>query len=176
MSRNKRKRIGNEVSSTNSESSIELNEMIRVVETTDPELLKSIPPDKRREVVGKLLSFSMTRIEQIHKGPLPPPEQLALYEEIIPDGANRIMKMAEMQLQHRHEIESKAISSQLNQSGRGQIFGLTIGLTTILCGTLCILMGHEWAGVITSGTGLTGLVSVFVYGKRRERAELNEKK
>jgi uncharacterized membrane protein len=43
------------------------------------------------------------------KGPLPPPQLLAKYDEIMPGLADRLTKMAELQLVHRTELEKNAI-------------------------------------------------------------------
>lgn len=49
-------------------------------------------------------------------------------------------------------------------------------MTTIFGGIVCILLGHEIGGLILSGSGLTSLVSVFIYGKKTRQKELDEKK
>ena len=41
-----------------------------------------------------------------YAGPIPPPAMLKEFNEIIPDGANRILKMAEVQVAHRHSLEA----------------------------------------------------------------------
>jgi uncharacterized membrane protein len=48
---------------------------------------------------------------QAHAGPLPNPETLAQYNDIIPDGADRIMKMAEGQASHRQKLEEYVIKT-----------------------------------------------------------------
>lgn len=51
--------------------------------------------------------------QKIHHGPLPAPEDLQRYNELLPGAAERIVAMAEIEQRHRHEQESKAISSEL---------------------------------------------------------------
>ena len=46
-------------------------------------------------------------------GPLPPPATLAAYNAIVPDAAERILKMAEAQALHRHQLEATAIRAQM---------------------------------------------------------------
>lgn len=43
-----------------------------------------------------------------YSGPLPKPEDLAKYEQVIPGAAERIIKMAEREMQHRHEYETRS--------------------------------------------------------------------
>jgi len=40
-----------------------------------------------------------------YSGPIPHPNDLARYEEILPGAAERIMKMAELQAEHRRALE-----------------------------------------------------------------------
>jgi len=111
----------------------------------------------------------------VHIGPLPHPDLLAKYNEIIPDGANRIMTMAEKQQDHRSALENLAVRAQLQQSAKGQIFGFIISIIGLAISVSCILTGHELGGSILGGGGLLGLVSVFVYGKQRQSKSLKEK-
>ncbi|MGD7036319.1 DUF2335 domain-containing protein [Methylotuvimicrobium buryatense] len=43
------------------------------------------------------------------QGPLPPPSTLREFDDIIQNGAERIMRMAEIEQQHRHDSEKKLI-------------------------------------------------------------------
>jgi uncharacterized membrane protein len=145
-----------------------------------PNLFKDIPDQKKTEIL-KIFSMSLS-IEQTiegkitaHRGPLPHWEDLEKYDQIIPNGADRIMTMAEKQQDHRMSLETIAITEQLTQSKRGQTFGLLIGLTAIVGGVACILLGHEWSGAFLGGGGLTGLVSVFVIGKKKQAKNLDDK-
>lgn len=75
-----------------------------------------------------------------------------------------------------HTRAYKAVTEQLKQSGRGQTFGFIIGIIAIAGGVACILQGYEWAGGFIGGGGITGLVSVFVYGKRKQEKNLEGEK
>lgn len=65
-------------------------------------------------------------------GPLPPPSVLKGYDEIIPGGAERILIMAEKQLEHRIERETKISNGLLAQSERGQHYALTVSLSALV--------------------------------------------
>ena len=149
------------------------NELVTsILEEEQKEFLESLTTVEREQFLAQLAVSITTVSRRFHSGPLPSPEQLKDYDSIIPNGAERIMKMAEKQMEHRQELENRVIPGQIQQSGRGQWLGFSIGALTILCGTLCILFGHEFAGGFLGTAGLTGLVSVFVFGKNRQREEL----
>lgn len=82
--------------------------------------------------------------------------------------------MAESQSKHRQALELKVINSDIEDSRRGLIFGLVIGLA-VVGGTICTITGHQIGGSIIGGGGLTGLVSVFVYGSRSRRKEREQR-
>jgi uncharacterized membrane protein len=44
------------------------------------------------------------------QGPLPPPDVLERYNLVVPNGAERIMAMAESQVHHRQKLESIVVS------------------------------------------------------------------
>jgi uncharacterized membrane protein len=84
-------------------------------------LIKELPEPQQKAVEALLFAL---KIEQSTSwtGPLPPPDKLKAYNNALPDGAERIFKMAEKQFQHRIEIESKVIPAEQKQSRDGQIF------------------------------------------------------
>ena len=112
---------------------------------------------------------------QRFRGPIPPPEVLAKYNEAVPNAAERIISMAESQSKHRQDLELTVINSDIEKSLRGLIFGLVIGLAAVVGGTICTITGHQIGGSIIGGGGLTGLVSVFVYGSRSRRQEREQR-
>lgn len=114
-------------------------------------------------------------IMQEFSGPLPPPQILEQYNAIIPNGAERIMVMAEAQSEHRRGLETTVINTDSRNSFLGVIFGFILGLTTIIVGTIVVLKGYTWPGTIFGTAGLVGLVSVFVYGTKERRKEREAK-
>lgn len=106
-----------------------------------------------------------------YSGPLPPPSDLQRFEQILPGAAERIMRMAELQSEHRRQLESQVVSSGVRKSERGLMFGLIIGITAIVTGGLCAVLGKEIAASFIGGGGIVGLVSVFVIGSQQQKSE-----
>jgi len=133
---------------------------------------KKNTPKKNQPVPSKNHIQTTRQVTQFqYQGPLPPASELAKYEEIIPGGADRLIASVEQQSAHRQEIEKKVIESDIENSRRGLNYGLIIGLASVIGGCACVMTGHEVGGTIIGGSGLTGLVGVFVYGSRERRKE-----
>ena len=126
---------------------------------------------------GKLarLEVSSTCVE-FRRGPLPDPADLEAYNKIIPNGADRILKMAEAQSAHRIEIEKVVICSQQKQATRGQWFGLTIGLYGLSLGAYVGISGFPWLGASLGGATLVSLVVAFLKSKTEQAKDLSQKR
>jgi uncharacterized membrane protein len=145
----------------------------KILEAAAPEFTRTLPR-KKREEIARLIQTTVMSVS-IRSGPLPPSEELAAYNKLIPNGADRVMAMAEKQQDHRIEIEKVAVTSQQNQGERGQIFALIIAVIAILASVGVTLMGHETAGSILGGSTVVSLVAIFVTGKIMQRRNLQRK-
>lgn len=113
--------------------------------------------------------------EEKFKGPLPPPQIMAGYQEILPDAPDRIMKIFESQSAHRQEIENKVINSKIADSKRGMIFGFVLALILIIGSFILLWTGKKIEGFsILLGTA-TGLIATFVYATRSNKKEREKK-
>jgi uncharacterized membrane protein len=99
---------------------------------------------------------------------------LARFNEIIPDGAHRIVAMAESQQRHRQDLESAVVHGNVNAQNRGQWFGFIVAMTAVLGGLGLIAFDKSTEGLATIITAIAGLAGVFVYGRyvqHKERAD-----
>lgn len=104
-------------------------------------------------------------------GPLPHPEILEKYDQIYPNSAKIILDAFQGQGEHRQFLERIVVKQGARDSLIGLIFAFIIGMTTILSGAYCIIIGQPYAGAFLGGSGLTGLVGTFVYGSHQRRQE-----
>jgi uncharacterized membrane protein len=108
-------------------------------------------------------------------GPLPQPEALERYNQIVPTAAERIIRMAETQHDHRLAIEQEVVDSNVNSQKLGTILGFIVAMTAIIGGIFLAYIGRETSGLTSIITALVGLTGVFVYGKREQRKDLENK-
>ena len=57
--------------------------------------------------------LQIQNVTQTYSGPIPHPDDLRRYDEIIPGAAERILRMAELENQHRHQQEDLAIHANI---------------------------------------------------------------
>jgi uncharacterized membrane protein len=134
----------------------------------DSILPPGLPPGSVAQVVSRTVS-------QSYSGPVPPPDILRQYDQIVPGAAARILAQAEAQTQHRIELEKKVTTSDISRSYWGLGIGATLGFVGLVGGCLVAILGHDTAGATIAGTSLTALAAVFVYGTTVRRSERKER-
>lgn len=110
------------------------------------------------------------------QGPLPPPEVLEQYGRIVPNGADRIVAMAESQMRRRQALESAVVNGNVEAQRRGQVMGFILGLVAILGGIGLIAFDKDVEGLSAIITAFVALASVFVYGRVEQRRERERKR
>lgn len=132
---------------------------------------------ERESFPGRLEPASQTHFRaEFFEGPLPPPDTLAEYDNICPGAASRILAMAESQSQHRQELEKRVVLSNCRSQDRGPIFGFLLAAGVIAIGGYLVLGGKEISGLVALVTALAAVVVPFIYGKRQQKEELEEKR
>ena len=119
-----------------------------------------------------------SEVHSAFSGPLPPPEILKKFDEVVPGAAERIIKMAEEQSLHRRGLEQKVIDSDIARSKWGQILGFLIAIIGLIVAAIVAVYGNAIAGGIIGVGTLASLVGVFMYGSKtrsKEREEKNQK-
>lgn len=137
-------------------SSEELAEEIEGELVDNPALLERL---LERPQIRMLISQNSFR------GPLPPPSMLREYNEIVQNGAERIMARSEKEQAHRHDITSKAVKGNIDKDKRGQWMAFIVTMTILLIATIFAWKGETvFAGTLIT-IDLIGLASVFILGR-----------
>ena len=100
---------------------------------------------------------------------------LERYNAIIPNGAERIMAMAERQAEHRRSLESKTVEGNLKAQARGQHYALIFLLASLATGGALIALGKSTAGLTTMFVPLASVAAVFVTSRLAQAKERREK-
>lgn len=73
-------------------------------------VLEKLPKEDRETVVSAFYAM-----ERTYSGPLPAPEDFALYEKTLQGSASKILQMTEKQMEHRIATETKIIEAKIRQ-------------------------------------------------------------
>lgn len=116
---------------------------------------------------------------QTYQGPVPHPETLRGYEEILPGAAERILSMAETEASRRHENERLALEANISAQKQqlrigefqahaifrsdtlGQILGVTVCIAFVLSATYLAIKGFSAVACIVAALPTAALVKAF---------------
>lgn len=108
-------------------------------------------------------------------GPIPPPGILAGYNNVIPNGADRVIKMAEKEQAHRHNIETTIVGKESFEKRVGLIFAFILALSVLgVSGYLLIFTEKSGYGLTVFIIELGGLVWAFLGAKEKRQRDISE--
>jgi uncharacterized membrane protein len=136
-------------------------------------------PQKHTPLSSKPQPVSINTIRRAEfSGPMPPPQLLAHYEQICPGSADRMLRMAEQEAEHRRKTEAVIVQAQIDHHNKqfsearcGQICALVITIVAIIAGVGTAIHGQEIAGSIIGVGGIGGIVTTFIFGRHRSKPE-----
>jgi uncharacterized membrane protein len=109
-------------------------------------------------------------------GPLPPPEHVREYENILSGSFDRILILTEKNAQHRIELDKHEMemerqlvpeSIRLKKSGQNKAFFISIlGIISVV---VLALLGQTTVASILAGTTLISLAPSFISGINKSR-------
>lgn len=124
----------------------------------DTSLLGQMRSDWNR-LGGDLKAVLGASIISAHwSGPLPPPAELEKIDQIIPDGADRLLRMAEMEQTHRIE-----------DAKRGQYLGWSLASGAVVAAAAVSLCRGPWqVSVALVGIPVLGAVQALIQGRKEK--------
>ena len=136
---------------------------------------ESPSPDEPRSPEQAQIRQIVAQVAQHFSGPLPPPDVLVRYNDAVPNGAERIIAMAERQAEHRMGLEKRVITADIWRSYVGVVAGLIVALAFLYASYRLIDDGRELPGTLLATFDIVSLVGVFVYGTISQRQERQER-
>jgi uncharacterized membrane protein len=92
-------------------------------------------------------------------GPLPSPEALARFNEVAPNGAERIIAEFEAEAKHRRKLETRAMTADVWDRLGGKVLAFAFSSIALIVAAVCALNGASTAAALI-GTGTVGTVAV----------------
>lgn len=114
----------------------------------------------------------MTVVEERHhlwEGPLPPPQTLEHFRELVPDAPERIFAQWELEATHRRDYEKTALRAAISRERLGQLGAIAFAMAALGVTAYCAYLDRPWvAGVLGGGT-ITAVVTAFLYARRQSK-------
>ncbi|OIP29916.1 MAG: hypothetical protein AUK47_26410 [Deltaproteobacteria bacterium CG2_30_63_29] len=123
--------------------------LLSVAEVIPPAVMRMLPQEVLASLPSEMLA-SMARSVSVHqsfKGPLPPPPILKAYDALLPGTADRIIKLAEREQEHRHIKSMSTVNGQREDKRRGSWFGFLVCFGCLGIAALAIIYGSSLTGV-----------------------------
>ena len=99
-------------------------------------------PDQPQNSTPQLSVRTATSVQW--QGPLPPPEVLEKFNSVLPDGAARIVAMAEREQAHRIAIEAQGLVANVDEARRGQLLGACLSGLCIIGTISSVYLQADW--------------------------------
>ncbi|MCF8024166.1 MAG: DUF2335 domain-containing protein [Desulfobacteraceae bacterium] len=125
---------------------------------------KNNPASKKKDPPRENPQNHIVAAQQF-SGPIPHPDILRQYNEILPGAADRILAMAESESEHQKSMDKTAMEFKSRENRRGQYLAMATVIVAFSAATACAYMGAQTAAAVIGGTTVVGLVTVFVTGR-----------
>ena len=120
-------------------------------------------------------STQITATASSFEGPIPPPQILQQYNSIVPDAAERIIRMAEKQSDHRMDLEKKVVYSNIKKSYAGMGLATIIALYGLFIAKEIAINGNPATAGIIAALDIGGLISIAIYNVKTQQAERSKR-
>ena len=114
-------------------------------------------PEKENKSSGSI------QIAQFTSGPLPHPQILAGYEQVLHGAADRILQMAENEQKHQHQRENAQTHEVSKILFVGQIGSTIVALTAICFSFILLLHDKNIAGFVTLFSTIATFLGVYFH-------------
>lgn len=145
------------VSSKKPDNSSDLVQAIR------GELIDVVPRKKVEELSERIGHIV---VSEHFSGPLPHPRHMSQYNELIPNGADRLTTMAEEALAHNHAMEAKLVNSEVHDRSLGMWMGFASFALLIICALVVMLVTGSTVGAgLFLAAAVVNVIGLFVKGR-----------
>ena len=122
----------------------------------------------RNKVQAESNSKEKLEITQEYHGPIPHPNIIKQFEEILPGSADRILKLSENEQKHRQNLEKKAVDHQIRIETLGLLFGFILALIIIAGGVYLLINDKSAKGFSLIIGGIAAIITPFIFSKKQK--------
>ncbi|MCM1065238.1 MAG: DUF2335 domain-containing protein [Eubacterium sp.] len=162
------KEVGTESVKHMEDVALEAQKTEENVMRSEPDAVNLDNPEKMARVVAKV-------IEREFHGPIPSPDIMSGYEDIMPGATDRIIAMAEKQSGHRQSMEAIQVRAESRDSLLGVIFAFMLGMGCLAACVIMVINVPNAAGAICGSvlgvTGISAIITAFLQNTRKQNKE-----
>ena len=103
------------------------------------------------------------------KAPLPPPSVLAEFNQVVENGAERIVRAWEVESEHRREIDRREQRWFYANALTGKVFAFLFVMAALGLSAWALYLDRPWLAGILAGTTLAAVVGAFVHVEKRKK-------
>lgn len=107
--------------------------------------------------------------QEAYQGPLPHPDLLKKFDEVSPGAAEKIIKMAESEQSHRHEMDSQFLKEENFLKKLGLILGFIIVMSIIGSGVYLLVNDKSAQGFSLILASVVTIISPFLVNKNKKQ-------
>ena len=136
-----------------------------------------VEPKSNDEANRDKLIAEIIQVQREFSGPIPHPDIIRGYENVVPGSANRIIEMAEKQAKHRQDMESIMVRAESRDGLLGVLFAFALGIGSLVASVVVVVMVPQGSGAISSAAlGITGIGSIITAFLKTTRRGYNSQK
>lgn len=107
-------------------------------------------------------SESILLHEMSWQGPLPPPAALRAINELVPNGAERLIKQLELETAHRHKLETRQQTFPLIDHLAARLVALLFAAGCLTAIVICVQSGAQIPATVMGGAMIVAGINAFM--------------
>ena len=112
---------------------------------------------------------------QGYQGPLPPPQHLREYNDILPGLAKTIVDEMQREARHRREVELTVVKTSAKIHIWSPFLGIVVLLVVVVSALISIYLGHAPIAWLFGAAAVVGALGVLVHRMRQNNPTVNRR-
>ena len=107
---------------------------------------------------------------QLYSGPIPHPNILRLYDELVPGAARELIDEAKANGAHERKKEQDALNALINRDRRAHWMACFLVFSGFFLIWLLSYHGHDWVAAAVAGTLLGSVITGFLQVRKSDKS------
>lgn len=126
--------------------------------------LVELPPEVTREI-SKTIKRELTIVARSYIGPMPHPDHLAQYDQIVPGAAKDILEEFKANSRHSRDMDALALRATIRKDTRAQWMCLILLIFGFILIAYVTYTNHDEIAKVIAGTLLVAVIGGYLVNK-----------